>query len=207
MTIGTGPELELRRLYRARRTPEFVEVPELSFLMIDGHGDPNTSERYRQAVQALYAASYTLKFALKKQRGLDYRVSPLEGLWWAEDMTAFSAARKSDWDWTMMIRQPGQVTPELVEQTAQEVAAKKQLPAAAKLRLKHFSEGSAAQVLHLGPYSAEGPTIAVLHAFIREQGRRFDDPRLKHHEIYLSDPRRSAPKRLKTIIRQPVSPA
>jgi hypothetical protein len=204
---STDTEWEVQRLYRARRMPEFVEVPELSFLMIDGHGDPNTSERYQQAVQALYAVSYTLKFALKKQRGLDYRVAPLEGLWWAEDMTAFSVQRKRDWDWTMMIRQPAEVTPQLVEQTARQVAEKKQLPVALELRLERFTEGSAAQVLHLGPYSAEGPTIAALHAFIREQGRRFDDPGLKHHEIYLGDPRRSAPERLKTIIRQPVSPA
>jgi hypothetical protein len=202
-TTVTDPEQELQRLYRAHRTPEFVEVPELSFLMIDGHGDPNRSERYQQAVQALYAVSYRLKFALKKQRGLDYRVAPLEGLWWAKDMTAFSMERKAEWDWTMMIRQPAEVTPKLVEQTAREVAEKKQLPVARELRLERFCEGPAAQVLHLGPYSAEGPTIEVLHAFIRGYGRGLDG---KHHEIYLGDPRRSAPERLKTIIRQPFSP-
>lgn len=206
MTTVTEPEPELQRLYRARRTPELVEVPELSFLMIDGHGDPNTSERYQQAVQALYAVSYTLKSVLKKRLDLHYRVAPLEGLWWAQDMAQFSAQRKGDWDWTMMIRQPAEVTPQLAEQSAQEVAAKKQLPAARELRLERFTEGPAAQVLHLGPYSAEGPTIAALHAFIRGQGRRFDGRRHKHHEIYLGDPRRTAPERLKTIIRQPVSP-
>jgi hypothetical protein len=203
----TDPEQALRQLYRARRTPEFVEVPELSFLMIDGHGDPNHSERYRQAVQALYAVSYRLKFALKKQRGLAWRVAPLEGLWWAQDMTRFSSQRKADWDWTMMIRQPAQVSPQLVEQAAQEVADNKQLAAARELRLERFTEGPAAQVLHLGPYSAEGPTIAALHAFLHEHGRRFDGRCHKHHEIYLSDPRRTAPERLKTMIRQPVSPA
>lgn len=122
-------------------------------------------------------------------------------------MAQFSVQRKADWDWTMMIRQPAQVTPQLVEQTAQEVADKKQLPAALELRLERFAEGPAAQVLHLGPYSAEGPTIAALHAFIHEHGRRFDGRHHKHHEIYLSDPRRTAPERLKTIIRQSVSPA
>jgi hypothetical protein len=203
----TDPEPELQRLYRARRTPELVEVPELSFLMIDGHGDPNHSERYQQALQALYAVSYTLKFALKKQRGLDWRVAPLEGLWWAQDMAQFSVQRKADWDWTMMIRQPAQVTPQLVEQTVQQVAQTKQLPLARELRLERFTEGPAAQVLYVGPYSAEGPTIAALHAFLHEHGRSFDGRRHKHHEIYLSDPRRTAPERLKTIIRQPVSPA
>jgi hypothetical protein len=203
----TDTEQQVQRLYRARRTPELVEVPELRFLMIDGHGDPNHSERYQQAVQALYAVSYTLKFALKKQRGLDYRVAPLEGLWWVQDMAQFGIQRKADWDWTMMIRQPAEVTPQLVEQTAQQVAQTKQLPAARELRLERFTEGPAAQVLHLGPYSAEGPTIAALHAFIHEHGRSFDGRRHKHHEIYLGDPRRSAPERLKTIIRQPVSPA
>jgi hypothetical protein len=202
----TDPEQVLQQLYRARQRPEFVEVPELSFVMIDGHGDPNHAERYRQAVQALYAVSYTLKFALKK-RGLDYRVAPLEGLWWAQDMAQFSSQHKADWDWTMMIRQPAQVTPQLVEQTTQEVAERKRLAAARELRLERFSEGPAAQVLYLGPYSAEGPTITALHAFIHAHGRRFDGGRHKHHEIYLSDPRRTAPERLKTIIRQPVSPA
>lgn len=206
MPTVTNPEQALQQLYRARRTPEFVDVPELRFLMIDGHGDPNHSQRYQQAVQALYAVSYTLKFALKKQRGLDYRVAPLEGLWWAQDMTQFSTQRKADWDWTMMIRQPVQVTLQLVEQTAQQVADNKRLAAARELRLERFTEGPAAQVLHLGPYSAEGPTIATLHGFIHEHGRRFDGRRHKHHEIYLSDPRRTAPERLKTIIRQPISP-
>jgi hypothetical protein len=136
-------------------------------------------------VQALYAVSYTLKFALQKQHRLDYRVAPLEGLWWAQDMTQFRSQRKADWDWTMMIRQPAQVTSQLVEQAVQEVASKKRLPAARELRLERFSEGPAAQVLHLGPYSAEGPTIAALHAFIHAHGRRFDGRRHKHHEIYL----------------------
>jgi hypothetical protein len=207
MTTVTDPEQELQRLYRARRTPALIEVPGLSFLMIDGHGDPNHSQRYQQAVQALYAVSYAIKFALKKHLGLTDRVGPLEGLWWAQDMTEFSVQRKGDWDWTMMIRQPAGVTPELAEQTAQQVAAAKQLPAAREVRLERFTEGPAAQVLHLGPYSAEAPTVAALHAFIHAQGRSFDGRRHKHHEIYLGDPRRTAPERLRTIIRQPVSHA
>jgi hypothetical protein len=193
---------ELNRLYRARQTPELVEVPELSFLMIDGQGDPNVSERYREAIQALYGVSYTLKFALKRAGGPEYRVAPLEGLWWVEDMTRFTIKDKSAWEWTAMIKQPPEVTQELVAEAAAEVAQKKQLPAARELRLERFAEGLAAQVLHVGPYPDEGPTIERLHAFIAEQGCA---TRGKHHEIYLSDPRRTAPERLKTIIRQAVT--
>jgi hypothetical protein len=204
MTAKTDPKRELRQFYSARQTPEVVDVPELSFLMIDGHGDPNRSPRYQAAVQALYAVSYALKFAIKRAGGPDYTVAPLEGLWWAEDMASFIVENKSVWDWTMMIMQPAEATPELVEQTGRDVAQKKQLPAAAELRLQRYAEGASAQLLHLGPYAAEGPTIARLHAFIHEHGYQ---KRGKHHEIYLGDPRRTAPERLKTIIRQPVSGA
>jgi hypothetical protein len=202
MTAKTDPKRELRQFYSARQTPELVDVPELSFLMIDGHGDPNRSPRYQAAVEALYAVSYALKFAIKRGDGPDYMVAPLEGLWWAEDMASFIVEDKSVWDWTMMIMQPAEATPELVEQTGREVAQKKQLPAATELRLQRYAEGASAQLLHLGPYADEGPTIARLHAFIQEQGYQ---KRGKHHEIYLGDPRRTAPERLKTIIRQPVS--
>jgi hypothetical protein len=202
MTAKIDPKRELKHLYGARRVPELVDVPELSFLMIDGHGDPNRSPRYRAAVEALYAVSYALKFAIKRAGGPDHTVAPLEGLWWTQDMASFSVDDKSDWDWTMLILQPAEVTPALVEQTVPEVARRKPLPAAAELRLQRYAEGAAAQLLHLGPYAEEGPTIARLHAFIHDQGYRL---RGKHHEIYLGDPRRTAPERLKTIIRQPVS--
>jgi hypothetical protein len=201
MTTMTGTEQRFERLYRARRVPELVEVPPASFLMIDGHGDPNVSEPYRAAVQALYAVSYAVKFTLQRAGGPRYRVAPLEGLWWAADMADFGKD-KSAWDWTMMIRQPGAVTPELAETVAREVAEKKPIPVARDLRLEPFAEGLAAQVLHLGPYRDEGPTIQQLHAFIEARGHT---KRGKHHEIYLGDPRRAAPERLRTIIRQPVS--
>jgi hypothetical protein len=202
MTAKIDPKRELKHLYSARQTPELVDVPELSFLMIDGHGDPNRSPRYQAAVEALYAVSYALKYAIKRADGPDYTVAPLEGLWWTKDMASFSVEDKSDWDWTMMILQPAEATPALVAQTGREVAQKKQLPAAAELRLQHYGEGASAQLLHLGPYAEEGPTIARLHAFIHEQGYQM---RGRHHEIYLGDPRRTAPERLRTIIRQPVS--
>ena len=194
--------LDTDRLYRARQAPELVDVPRFRFLMVDGHGDPNTSTRFQEAVQALYSSSYALKFALKRAGGADYRVAPLEGLWWAKDMTSFAVGDKSAYRWTLMIRQPVDVTANLFDEVAAEVARKKQLPIVQELRLEPFSEGRAAQVLHLGPYAAEGPTIERLHTFIAEQGLVV---RGKHHEIYLGDPRRAAPERLKTIIRQPVS--
>jgi hypothetical protein len=178
-------------------------VPRLKFLCVDGHGDPNTSPAYASAVQALYSVSYAAKFAVQKAGGITFKVSALEGLWWTEDLSTFSAARKSEWDWTMMIRQPDALTGDLVERLAEQLAAKKSMPAARELRLISFEEGAAAQVLHVGPYATEAPTIARLHEFIRQQGFTFDGHHHKHHEIYLGDPRRSAPEKLRTIIRQP----
>lgn len=198
----------VEQLYRASTTPRLVRVPPLAFLCIDGHGDPNTSQRYADAVQALYSVSYAAKFAIKKASGHNFKVSPLEGLWWADDLSTFLSGHKSDWDWTMMIRQPDHlVTEDLVKCLAGEVDAKKSLPAVRNLRLVTFEEGPAAQVLHLGPYAAEAPTIERLHAYIRDQGFVFDGRRQKHHEIYLGNPRRAAPEKLRTIIRQPYSPS
>lgn len=198
----TGEQTALEQLYKASTEPRIVEAPRGTFLMIDGAGDPNTSAAYRDAVAALYALSYTLKFALKKSAGLSYKVAPLEGLWWADDMRAFTAERKGDWRWTMMIAQPEAVTPALVAGAREEVRRTKALPAE-RVRLEPFAEGLAAQVLHRGPYASEGPTIAALHRFIHEQGYAFDG---KHHEIYLSNPARTAPERIKTIVRQPIAP-
>jgi len=196
---------ELREFYTAGREPGLLDVPEFSFLMVDGHGDPNVSTTYGHAVEALYSVSYTLKFALKRgPQQLDFRVMPLEGLWWVPDMSQFSIERKADWDWTMMIRQPDEVDEDAFEQALAKATRKKELPAANLLRLERFSEGLAAQVLHIGPYAAEGPTIERLHAFISEQGYERAG---KHHEIDLGDPRRSAPERLKTVLRQPIAVA
>jgi len=198
-------KVEHKELYRAKRDPALVDVPELGFLMVDGHGDPNTATEYTQAVEALYTVSYSLKFAIKRARdGFDYGVMPLEGLWWVRDMSKFTSSKKSDWDWTAMIMQPDQVTQDLLEDALANATAKKSLPAAAKLRLERFREGPAAQVMHIGPYDAEGPTIKRLQELIAESGRT---RRGKHHEIYLSDPRRCAPEKLRTIIRQPVDAA
>jgi hypothetical protein len=182
-----------------------IDVPPMLFLMIDGAGDPNTATEYQEALQALYSLSYTLKFLLKKEQGLDYTVMPLEGLWWTPDMPAFDAQHKEQWLWTMMIAQPAEVTSAHVERARAEAQLKKPSPALARLRLEEFHEGLAVQIMYLGPYASEGPTIARLHAFIHEQGYTFDGRQQKHHEIYLSDPRRTAPEKLRTVIRQPMT--
>jgi len=194
---------QLRYLYNpSARSAVVVDIPEMQFLMVDGTGNPNTSQEYQEAVEALYAMAYALKFLLKKEQEVDYVVMPLEGLWWVPDMREFSIERKDAWLWTMMIAQPEEVTAALFEQAYTQVQRKKPSPALAKLRLGRFREGLAAQVMHLGPFAAEGPTVARLHAFIREQGYAFDGIEQKHHEIYLSDPRRAAPERMRTVIRQ-----
>ncbi len=194
---------QLKHLYSpSAKEPVLVDVPEMSFLMIDGAGDPNTSQDYQEAIEALYSVSFTGKFAVKKAQGIDYVVPPLEGLWWAEDMAQFSTADKHSWLWTAMIMQPEWITPELVADAVAQLQAKKDLPALPKLRLESYTEGLSAQIMHLGPYSDEGPTIAKLHEFIAASGHEL---RGKHHEIYLSDPRRTQPEKLKTVLRQPVA--
>jgi hypothetical protein len=200
---------EHRALYSpSPRHPSIVEVPELAFLMIDGRGDPNTSEAYQDALQALYGVAYTLKFALKKQDPQrDFKVAPLEGLWWADDEAPTMAALQRDrdsWNWTMMIALPDAVTAAEVAAAAHAAARRRELQAAPRLRLERFEEGLAAQIMYLGPYADEAPTIERLHAWVAEQGYQL---RGRHHEIYLGDPRRTAPERLKTVLRHPVREA
>ena len=195
---------QLKHLYQpSTKEFEVVEVPPMNFLMIDGHGDPNTAPEYQDAVEALYATAYALKFVCKKEQGLDYVVPPLEGLWWLERMEEFSTQDKSAWDCTMMIMQPEWVTGQMF-QTALKQMEKKNLPALPKLRLEAYEEGLAVQILHVGPYDTEAPTIARMHAFAAEQGYELAG---KHHEVYLSDPRRVASEKLRTVLRQPVRKA
>jgi len=195
---------EFKALYSASgRTVEFVDVPSMNFLMVDGKGDPATARAYQQAVEALYSVAYTVKFAVKKSAaGIDYVVPPLQGLWWADDMRDFVTGNRDNWRWTMMIMQPEWVTAATVAAGIETAGRKKDLPALPLLRFDSYAEGRAAQVLHIGPYAEEGPTIRRLHDRIAEQGLEL---RGRHHEIYLSDPRRTDPARLKTIIRQPVA--
>ena len=179
-----------------------VDLPAMNFLMLDGAGDPNHAPAFQTAVETLYAVAYTLKFMLKKGAdGIDYGVMPLEGLWWSEEMATFSVERKSDWLWTLLIMQPDFITAAQVEAAKVEAAKKKDLPALSQLRFEAYHEGLSAQIMHLGPFAAEGPTIATLHTFISNQGYQL---RGKHHEIYLNDLRRTAPEKLKTVIRQPI---
>ncbi len=194
---------EFKHLYNpSSKEPAIVDVPEMNFLMVDGEGDPNTAQEYKDAVEALYSVSYALKFMIKKSEvAVDYGVMPLEGLWWADDMTQFSVENKDIWKWTSMIMQPKYATKELFNKATEQVEKKKNLPALLKIRFESFNEGLSAQIMHIGPYSVEGPTIERLHDFIKEKGYEL---RGKHHEIYLADPRRSAPEKMKTVLRQPV---
>jgi hypothetical protein len=196
---------QLKHLYKPTHK-EFtvVDVPPLKFLMIDGKGNPNTSQPFQEAVQALYGMSYTLKFASKKELDIDYTVMALEGLWWADDMGAFTAGAKDTWYWTVIMLQPDHITPEFVEAARAELARKKDVPALPRLRYETFHEGLSVQIMYFGSYADEGPTIARMHAFIQDNGYTFNG---KHHEIYIGDPRKSAPEKLKTVIRQPIKKA
>ena len=188
-------------LYSATGQCTIVDVPELAYLMIDGTGDPNAAQEYQDAVSALYSVAYKTKSIARADTGMDHTVMPLEGLWWTDDMAAFSMDDKSNWHWTMLIAQPDHVSAGHVAGAIEHAATKKKLDGAGAVRLERWAEGRAAQLLHSGPYSDEAPTIDKLHTFIAEAGMSL---RGKHHEIYLSDPSRVAPEKLKTIIRQPV---
>lgn len=194
---------ELKQFYQpSAREVVQVTIPPFQFLAIDGVGDPNTSSEYEQAVEALFSVSYTTKFMVKKgAQAIDYAVMPLEGLWWADDMSAFSTGDRSQWRWTMMIMQPDFVEAAVILAAIEEARRKKGLAAADALRVETFAEGLCAQILHIGPFSEEGPTIQRVHDFIATRSTRTG----KHHEIYLSDIRRTDPAKWKTIIRQPMS--
>ena len=193
---------ELGRVYRPGREPELVDVPALRFLMIDGHGDPNGSAEFEAAIGALYGLAYGAKFTLKKSGGRDVKVTPLEALWTAP-AGRFDLADKSGWDWTLMLALPEELTDELIDSCREQAAAKAGGDVVARVRIEALAEGRSAQVMHIGPWASEAPTIEGLHAFIVQQGLK---PRGRHHEIYLSDPRRTAPEKLRTIVRHPVEP-
>ena len=188
--------------YKASAQPTLVEVPELGFLMIDGEGDPASSPLYTDAVETLYAVAYAARFDLKRTEAVDAKVMPLEGIWWTEASGDVWASR-ADWRWTMMIAVPDALSEAVLERALAKAAPKRPPKSLDRLRLERFAEGSAAQVLHVGPYGeAERPTVERLHAYIAEEGL---SERGRHHEVYLGDARRTAPERLTTIIRQPVT--
>jgi hypothetical protein len=178
---------------------QFIHIPKLQFLMIDGEGNPNSDESYQNAVECLYSVSYTLKFTYRERQ--DYAVMPLETLWWMDDMTEFSQANIDRWKWTAMIMQPDFISPAMVELAKMEAGKKKPLHALPFLHFRQWEEGFCAQVLHKGTYASEESTIERLHAAIAAKGYSLNG---KHHEIYLNNPGRTAPDKLKTIIRQPV---
>ena len=193
--------------YRAPRGRfEIVDVPDMRYLMVDGHGDPNTSPAYADALSALYPVAYKLKFASKRELGRDYVVPPLEGLWWADDMDSFTASRdKSRWDWTMMSMVPAWIERGMVEAALKQVGTKSPPSRLRDVRLRSLSEGRCVQTLHIGSFDDEAPVLERMHhEFIPEHGLRLDG---KHHEVYLSDFRKVAPERLRTILRQPVRAA
>ncbi|HUP17727.1 MAG TPA: GyrI-like domain-containing protein [Acidimicrobiia bacterium] len=201
--IKTDFKKELRELF-GPPTKDFVlvRVPQLAFLMVDGVGDPNTAQSYAEAVEALYSVSYALKFASKKELEHDYVVPPLEGLWWADDPAAFVKREKNEWRWTMMIMQPNWITEGMATAAIETSARNKELPALPGLRFDGLLEGLSLQIMHIGSFESEGPTLARLHSeYMPAHGFTFNGP---HHEIYLGDPRKTAPEKLKTILRQPV---
>jgi hypothetical protein len=195
----------LKELYK----PSFKEVvetkvPELQFIMIDGIGSPGEAQEYLDALAVLYPVAFKIKF-LSKAKSKDYVVPPLEGLWWADDMKDFIEGNRDKWKWTMMIMQPDWITNEMFKKAIEQTQQKKPelsklLP---KLRLEKYKEGKVAQIMHVGPYSEEGPTVQKVHDFIQNEGGTFNGHKQKHHEIYLSDPRKANPATMKTVIRQP----
>jgi hypothetical protein len=195
---------QFKQFYKSStREVSLVDVPEFNYLMIDGEGDPNTSKSFQDAIETLYPLSYSLKFSIKKSElEINYSVLPLEALWWSDDMSSFETNDKEKWKWTLMIMQPNFITTDLVNEAIETVGRKKNPTALRLVRFEKLIEGKSAQIMHIGPFSEEGPTIRKVHNFIEESGSKL---RGKHHEIYLSDMRKADPEKWKTIIRQPIS--
>jgi hypothetical protein len=204
-------KIDLRKQYKSLYTPSakmvvIVDVPRFNFVMLDGTIPPSVapadSAEFQDAIGALYGAAFTLKFMskLRKENPLDFTVMALEGLWWV-DSGQFDFMKKEPWRFTLMIMQPEHITPQMFRGALEQLNKKKPSPALAKLRLADFHEGLCMQIMHIGPYSGEPATIAKMHAFAHDNGYRL---RGKHHEIYMGDPRRASPERLKTILRQPL---
>ncbi len=200
------PKIDLKKenkefYYPSTKDVSVVDLPEMKFLMIDGHGDPNTSQEYQDAMETIFPVSYKTKFVSKKEKSQDYVVLPLEGLWWVQNMEDFSMDDRSSWQWTVMIRQPDFITQTMINKAIKELEKKKNLPLLSRLRFETFKEGLAVQIMHIGPYGeAEAPAVQKLHEYIEDEGYKL---RGKHHEIYISDMRRTKPEKLKTLIRQP----
>ena len=201
-------KVDLKRMlpgYRARRGRfELVDIPPATYLKVDGHGDPNTAPAFAEAVSTLYPVAYRLKFASKRDLGRDYVVPPLEGLWWAEDMASFTSARdKSQWRWTLMLMVPDWIGSTLVDAVLDQMGAGERPARLDDLRLESLSEGRCVQTLHVGSFDDETEVLSRMHEHIAERGMGLGG---RHHKIYLSDRRRVAPEKQRTILRQPVDP-
>ncbi len=195
---------EYQELYRPfGKDPVIVGVSPFRYLMIDGVGAEPESEAFQNAIQSLFSVSYKAKFISKKELGTDYVVMPLEGLWWADDMNDFVAGRKEHWRWTLMIMQPDFISREIIARAVEASEGKAPPDSLGLLRLDDLEEGLSAQIMHIGPYSEEHGNIMRMHELINSEGGRFDGKVQKHHEIYLSDFRKTAPEKLKTVLRQP----
>ncbi|MFI7217352.1 GyrI-like domain-containing protein [Micromonospora maritima] len=209
MTNTTAEKIDFKKTLDAYRAQQgrfrLVDVPDMRYLMIDGHGDPNTSPAFTEAVEALYPTAYKLKFASKRGLGRDYVVPPLEGLWWAEDMASFTTARqKSQWNWTLMLMVPDWIEPAMVTDAVAQAGARNTPARLDDVRLDTLSEGRCVQTLHVGSFDDEAEVLDRLHhEYVPGNRLRLTG---KHHEIYLSDFRRVAPDRQRTILRQPVAP-
>jgi len=205
MPVKIDFKKKLKHLYNPSAAEvTIVDVPEMQFLMVDGQGDPNTSQEFKDTYAILYPVAYKLKF-MSKAQGKDYVVSPPEALWWADDMNDFLQGNKNKWYWTSMLMIPDFVSKAMFEEAMQFTKEKKEdlPPTFSKLRFEKYAEGKAAQILYIGSFAEEHATILRIHKVIEEQGGKFDGHVQKHHEIYLSDPRRVSPDKLKTVIRQP----
>jgi len=202
MTVKIDFKKTMKEIYQPNpKEVVLIDIPEMQFLKIDGMGSPGDSKEYQDALAVLYAIAFKTKF-LSKAIGKDYVVPPLEGLWWADNMEDFIEGNRDKWKWTMMIMQPDWITQDMINEAISITKKKKPeltelLP---KLRLEKYKEGKTAQIMHVGPYSEEGPTVQKVHDFIQKEGGKFDG---FHHEIYLSDPRKANPATMKTVIRQP----
>jgi hypothetical protein len=191
---------EHKQEYLAPREPVLIETSPAKYLVIAGRGEPG-GERFQASLGALYAAAFTLKMA-SKVAGRDYAVCKLEGLWWGRKETGdFFQEPRSQWNWELLIRTPEFITSEHLEATCSALGAKGKDGLVRQVRLENLDEGRSVQMLHVGSYDAEQVTIDRMLEFARQQGLK---PRGRHHEIYLSDPRRVPPERLRTILRQPV---
>lgn len=197
---------EYKKIYNpSKKEPEIIDVPNFQFLMIDGIDARPENKEFQSAIEALFSISFKVKFISKNKLNKDYVVMPLEGLWWADDMDNFEKGKKENWKWTLMIMQPNFITIEIIDAAVSELKKKKNNNSINLLRLEKFKEGNSAQIMHIGPFSEEHENILKLHNLIKKKDGKYNGHVQKHHEIYLSDFRKCAPEKLKTILRQPFS--